>query len=174
MSNKKAVALIVTLSVALLAAIGVILWGVFFRDQGAPPIPPDYPPQEIESNQKPLEGDEGGKLESPQGGGAINVTYSTEVTVDLSDGTVRVLYANPQASNQNVAILILVEDLVVARSELITPGHGVEELSLQEQARDRLAAGGYDGRLVVRAYHPETGEKAMIDTEGELRITVVE
>jgi hypothetical protein len=73
-----------------------------------------------------------------------------------------------------VAIQILIGDLVVARSALITPGHGVEELSLQASARDRLALGGYDGRLVVRAYHPETGEKAMIDTEGELRITVTE
>ena len=162
------------LALVLILAIGITVWALFFRDSGTPPITPDYPPQGTEQNQKPLEGDEGEKIESPSGGGAINVTYGTSVTVDLSDNKVTLLYANPQASNQNVAILIMIDDLVVAKSEQITPGYGVDTLTLEEYAKERLAVGGYNGELVIRAYNPETGEKAMVDTKGEITITVVE
>lgn len=113
-------------------------------------------------------------MESPEGGGAINVTYNTEVRIDLSENQVTLLYANPQASNQNVAILVMVGDLVVAKTDLITPGHGVDSLVLEGAAKERLMAGGYDGELVIRAYDPETGEKAMIDAKAKVRITVAE
>lgn len=173
--SKKQLAIIASvLALVLILAIGITVWALFFRDSGTPPITPDYPPQGTEQNQKPLEGDEGEKIESPSGGGAINVTYGTSVTVDLSDNKVTLLYANPQASNQNVAILIMIDDLVVAKSEQITPGYGVDTLTLEEYAKERLAVGGYNGELVIRAYNPETGEKAMVDTKGEITITVVE
>lgn len=173
-SKKQLTIIISVLALVLVLAIGVTVWALFFRDSGAEPITPDYPPQGTEENQKPLEGDEGDKLESPEGGGAINVTYSTAVTVDLSENKVTLLYANPQASNQNVAILIMIDDLVVAKSDQITPGHGVDTLNLEEYAKERLTVGGYDGELVIRAYDPDTGEKAMVDTRGEITITVVE
>ena len=173
--SKKQLAIIASvLALVLILAIGITVWALFFRDSGTPPITPDYPPQGTEQNQKPLEGDEGEKIESPSGGGAINVTYGTSVTVDLSDNKVTLLYANPQASNQNVAILIMIDELVIAKSEQITPGYGVDTLTLEEYAKERLAVGGYNGELVIRAYDPETGEKAMVDTKGEITITVVE
>ena len=165
--------LVPVLCIGIVLCMAVTIWALFFRE-GSKPITPDYPPQGTEQNQKPLEGDEGDKLESPSGGGAINVTYGTSVTVDLSDNKVTLLYANPQASNQNVAILIMIDDLVVAKSEQITPGYGVDTLTLEEYAKERLAVGGYNGELVIRAYNPETGEKAMVDTKGKITITVVE
>ena len=173
-SKKQLIIIVSVLALVLILTIGITVWALFFRDSGTPPITPDYPPQGTEQNQKPLEGDEGEKIESPSGGGAINVTYGTNVTVDLSDNKVTLLYANPQASNQNVAILIMIDDLVVAKSEQITPGYGVDTLSLEEYAKERLTVGGYDGELVIRAYDPETGEKAMVDPKGEITITVVE
>ena len=165
--------LVPVLCIGIVLCMAVTIWALFFRE-GSKPITPDYPPQGTEQNQKPLEGDEGEKIESPSGGGAINVTYGTSVTVDLSDNKVTLLYANPQASNQNVAILIMIDDLVVAKSDQITPGYGVDTLTLEEYAKERLAVGGYNGELVIRAYNPETGEKAMVDTKGEITITVVE
>ena len=164
--------LIIILSVGIVICTGVTIWAVFFR--GGDDISPDYPPQGIESNQTPIDGDDSGKLESPEGGGAINVTYGTAATVDLSEKTVTFYYANPNASNQNVSILITVNDLVVAKSDLITPGNQVSKLELQKEAASRLQVGGYNAELVVRAYDPESGEKAMVDTKGELTLTVTE
>ena len=164
--------LIIILSVGIVICTGVTIWAVFFR--GGDDISPDYPPQGIESNQTPIDGDDSGKLESPEGGGAINVTYGTAATVDLSEKTVTIYYANPNASNQNVSILIMVNDLVVAKSDLITPGNQVSKLELQKEAASRLQVGGYNAELVVRTYDPESGEKAMVDTKGELTLTVTE
>ena len=164
--------LIIILSVGIVICTGVTIWAVFFR--GGDDISPDYPPQGIESNQTPIDGDDSGKLESPEGGGAINVTYGTAATVDLSEKTVTIYYANPNASNQNVSILIMVNDLVVAKSDLITPGNQVSKLELQKEAASRLQVGGYNAEPVVRAYDPESGEKAMVDTKGELTLTVTE
>ena len=164
--------LIIILSVGIVICTGVTIWAVFFR--GGDDISPDYPPQGIESNQTPIDGDDSGKLESPEGGGAINVTYGTAATVDLSEKTVTIYYANPNASNQNVSILIMVNDLVVAKSDLITPGNQVSKLELQKEAASRLQVGGYKAELVFRAYDPESGEKAMVDTKGELTLTVTE
>lgn len=164
--------LIIILVTGIVICTGVTIWALFFRGGGD--ISPDYPPQGIESNQTPIDGDDSGKLDSPEGGGAINVTYGTAAKVDLSEKTVTVYYANPNASNQNVSILIMVNDLVVAKSDLITPGNQVSKLELQKDAASRLQVGGYDAELVVRAYDPDSGEKAMVDTKGELTLTVTE
>ncbi len=173
--SKKRLAIIAAiLALILFLAIIVSVWALFFRDRGSQTITPDYPPQGTEENQKPLEGGGDEKMESPDGGGAINVTYGTNVTVDLSENKVTLLYANPNASNQNVAILIMIGDLVVAKSDQITPGHGVDTLNLEAYAKKRLVIGGYNGELVIRAYDPETGEKAMVDTRGTITVTVTE
>lgn len=165
--------LIPLLCVLLILCIGITIWAVFFRDN-SDPITPDYPPQGTEQGQKPIEGDNGTQAESPEGGGSIDITYNVSATVSLSKGTVELLYANPGASNQNVAILIMVGDTVVAKSDLITPGHGVDSLPLEEAAKKKLQVGGYDAELVIRAYDPETGEKAMVDTKGEMTLTVTQ
>ena len=164
--------LIIILVTGIVICTGVTIWALFFRGGGD--ISPDYPPQGIESNQTPIDGDDSGKLDSPEGGGAINVTYGTAAKVDLSEKTVTIYYANPNASNQNVSILIMVNDLVVAKSDLITPGNQVSKLELQKEAASRLQVGGYNAELVVRAYDPDSGEKAMVDTKGELTLTVTE
>ena len=164
--------LIIILVIGIVICTGVTIWALFFRGGGD--ISPDYPPQGIESNQIPIDGDDSGKLDSPEGGGAINVTYGTAAKVDLSEKTVTVYYANPNASNQNVSRLIRVNDLVVAKSDLITPGNQVSKLELQKDAASKLQVGGYNAELVVRAYDPDSGEKAMVDTKGELTLTVTE
>lgn len=169
MKNQKT--LIAILSILIVLCLAVTIWAVFFR--GSDPITPDYPPQGTEDNQKPIEGDTGDKIDSPSGGGAINVTYGTNAIVSLSEKKVTLYYANPNASNQNVAILIMIGDMVVAKSDLITPGHEVTELTLEDYAVSKLQAGGYDAELLVRAYNDD-GEKAMVDTKGEITLTVQE
>lgn len=173
LSKRQLILITAVLAVALVASVGVSVWAVFFRDTGKP-ITPDYPPQGTEENQKPLDEVPADPVPTPEGGGSINVTFHPKVTVDLSESTVSLLYANPSVSNQNVAVLLMIGELVVAKSDLITPGHGVESLKLESYAKGVLQPGAYNGELVIRAYHPETGEKAMVDTRGEITFTVVE
>lgn len=172
MDPKKNSMIIFLFAALLLISCSMIF--VFQRYDQEPKLDPDYPSRETEKNQLHLEDDEGDKLDHSSGGGAINVTYSENVTVDQSNHCVELFYANPQVSNQNVAFMIRIDDLVVARSGLITPGHGIETLDLEPGAGDRLQVGGYDGEIVISVYHPETGEKVMVDIVGKITVTVQE
>ena len=171
--NKKTLLLIIILSAVLIIAICVSVWAIFFREDEEV-LPPDYPPQNTDENQEPIPDDDGGEIETPAGGGAVNVTYAENITVDLSEKKASLYYANPSRSNQNVAIAIVIGETAVVKSELITPGNMVTSLPLVAGAENKLAAGGYDAEIIVYCYHPETGEKAMIDTKGVVVVTVVE
>lgn len=162
------------LLIAIVLCLIVIVWALFFRGESDAPITPDYPPQGTDDKQKPIENDDTDKIDSPEGGGAIRVTFSPEASVSLSDKKVKLYYANPGASNQNVALLIMIGDTVVAKSEMINPGFEINELKLEDYAVKKLQAGTYNATLVVRSYDPESGEKAMVDTQGELSLTVTE
>jgi hypothetical protein len=174
MGKGKIFAIISGVACTLIAAFCVGVFIVRFTQEPAEPIPPDYVAQETEKGQKPLEGDTSEHEADLSGGGTINITYGFDITVSLADEKVYLLYANPGVSNHNVSLLVMIEDLVIAKSELILPGYGVDVLDLDAYAKERLLVGGYDGVLVVRAYHPETGEKAMVDAEGAILVTVVE
>lgn len=166
--------LIVALIALIVLCIGITVWALFFRDTPGGPISPDYPPQGTQDNQTPITGDTGGKIDSPEGGGAIRVTFGTTATASLSTKQISLYYANPAASNQNVSILLMVGETVVAKSDLITPGHEIRELVLDDYAASVLQVGGYDAELVIRSYDPESGEKAMVDTKGEITLTVTQ
>lgn len=171
-NQKKLTAAIVLLSVLLALVLLVTVWALFFRKPTV--LPPDYPPRDTDSHMKPIPDDGGGTIETPEGGGAVNITYAAEVTISLSDKTAHLYYANPSRSNQNVAIAVTVGETVILRSGLITPGNMVTELPLLEGVEQKLVPGGYEAELIVYCYHPESGEKAMIDTRGALTLTVVD
>ena len=61
--EKKRKLLIILLCIGMAICIGITIWALFFRGGGD--ISPDYPPQGIESNQTPIDGDDRGKLDSP-------------------------------------------------------------------------------------------------------------
>lgn len=75
--------LIVILIIGILLCMAVTVWALFFRET-KDPVTPDYPPQGVEVNQTPIQDDSSNKLDTPEGGGAINVTYGTAATVSLS------------------------------------------------------------------------------------------
>lgn len=166
---------VIALSVLTVTSIGVTVGVLVSRGGNTPgPITPDYPPQGTDDNQKPIDGDNDIQIDSPTGGGAIRVTYSPNATADLSEKKITLYYANPGASNQNVRLMIKVGEVYIAKSELITPGNYIEELTLADEAVTRLQAGGYTAELLIQSYDPETNEKAMVDTKGELTLTVTQ
>lgn len=154
-------------------ALCVLLWALFFR-QPKPPLIPDYAPQETEENAETIPDDSDEKLEAPQGGGSVSLTYAKEAIIDLSDKTVALLFANPGKSNQDMVIQILIQDTLIVQSGTLTPGHQVNKLDLPENMAGRLTAGIYEGMYRVLYYDPETGEKAIVNTEIPITITVNE
>ena len=171
-TDKRKQIIIIVLILLLLITIGITVWALFFRDT-TPVLAPDYAPQQTEENAEPFDDDtEGEKLQQQQGGGAVSLTYSKEVTIDLSDEVAKLLFANPYKSNQDMMLQIVIQDTVIVQSGLLTPGHQVTKLDLFDNAK--LSKGIYEGKFVVLYYQKDTGEKAMLNTEIPLTITVEE
>ena len=163
---------IIILILLLLLMISITVWALFFRDT-SPVLAPDYAPQETEENAEIIDDDtDGDKLEQPQGGGAVSLTYSKEATIDLSENIAKILFANPYKSNQDMMIQIVIQDTVIVQSGRLTPGHQVTKLELFDKVK--LSEGVYEGKFVVLYYQKDTGEKAMINTEIPLTIKVEE
>lgn len=163
--------LIPILLIITVIAICVTVWALFFRDSG-PALAPDYAPQEEEQNAETIPNDTGEKMENPEGGGSVSLTYSREVSIDLSDETATLLFANPGKSNQDMVLQIVIQDTVIVQSGTLKPGNQVTALDLLDGAAKKLSAGTYEGNFNVLYYNPETGEKAIVNTEIPITITV--
>ncbi|MDO5558347.1 MAG: hypothetical protein Q4F95_01980 [Oscillospiraceae bacterium] len=163
--------LIIILIIITLASIGVSIWVLFFREKPTI-LAPDYAPHEIETNAIPIEDDDTSKMDSPSGGGAVSLTYSKEVTIDLSDKKAALMFANPSKSTQDIVLQLVIKDTVVIQSGRLTPRNQVTRLDLLEDTENLLVEGGYEGKFVVLYYNQQSGEKAMVNTEIPVSVNV--
>lgn len=175
MSDIKRNILIAALAIILLIALIVGVWSLAASlsnknnapdDETSDNLTPDYPPQATDPNQSPMESDPGGELETSEGGGGVNLTYSSVAFVDLSEGSVSLYYANPSKSTQDMVVRLVVDDEIICSSQRLTPGNQIKSLPLNEEVIDKLAVGGYDAKYVVGCYDRVTSEKAAIELIG--------
>lgn len=172
--GKRTGLLIAILSAVTAVAVCITIWAVFLREKDNGTIlAPDYVPTE-DQNAETIPGDSGEKMEQPEDGGSISLSYAKEVTVDLSEGTADLYFANPGKSNLDMVLQIVIQDTVIAQSGALKPGNQVTLLELPENMAKKLSAGVYEGLFNVLLYHPETGEKAIVNTEIPITITVNE
>ena len=172
----KTTIIIAILAVITVAALCVTMWALFLRepdDNNKVILNPDYAPQNKEENAETIPDDTGDKMENPEGGGAVSLTYSNEVTIDISDKAAALYFANPGKSNQDMVIQIVIQDTVILQSGTLSPGNQVTILNLLEGAEDMLQPGGYEGKFIVLYYDLTSGEKSMVNTEIPVTIDVV-
>lgn len=170
--KRKQLLIILFLLLLLIITTSITVWALFFRNVTYDHAP-DYAPQQTEENAEPIDNDyDGEKLQQQQGGGAVSLTYSKEVTIDLSEKVAKLMFANPNKSNQNMVVQIVVQNKVVVQSGLLAPGYKVTKIDLFDNVR--LSSGKYEGKFVVLYYQNDTGEKAMLNTEIPISVTVEE
>ena len=165
--------LIYILMLITVAAVSVTVWALFFRTPNVT-LAPDYAPVATESHAQPIPNDKGERPDAEPGSGSVSLTYSNEVDIDLSSGKVDLLFANPGRSNQDMVLQIVIQGRVLLQSGRITPGNQVTELELEQNALEMLSPGGYEGSFLIFYYDLTNGEKAMVNTEVPIIITVVE
>ncbi len=160
---------LVQLLLLLLALIAIIVtvWVISNPEI----IDPDYNILEKDENLEEMP-DEGDPVESTGGGGSVVLNFSYDVAVDLSDKKATLYFGLPSNSNKDAVLQLIVDDLLVAQSGRLPPGHQVQTMTVQDNAARRLRKGVYDGVLKVLYYNYETGERAILDTEIEVTITV--
>ena len=172
----KTTIIIAILAVITVAALCVTMWALFLRepdDSNKVILAPDYAPQNKEENAATIPDDTSDKMENPEGGGAVSLTYSNEVTIDISDKAAALYFANPGKSNQDMVIQIAIRDTVILQSGTLSPGNQVKLLNLLEGAEEMLQPGGYEGKFIVLYYDQTSGEKSMVNTEIPITINVV-
>ena len=175
-NQKKTTIIIAILALITVAALCVTMWALFLRepdDNNKVILNPDYAPQNKEENAETIPDDTGDKMENPEGGGAVSLTYSNEVTIDISDKAAALYFANPGKSNQDMVIQIAIQDTIILQSGTLSPGNQVKLLNLLEGAEDMLQPGGYEGKFIVLYYDQTSGEKSMVNTEIPITINVV-
>lgn len=163
--------LILLLLLITAAAVCVSVWAVFLREEKAV-LAPDYAPQQVEENAEVIPDDDAGKLDKPQGGGSVSLTYAREVSIGLESRSASLLFANPGKSNQDMMLQIIIQGTVIVQSGVLKPGHQVTTLSLLDGMEKKLTEGVYEGKFNVLYYDPETSEKAIVNTEIPVTITV--
>ena len=164
-------AAITALCIVTSVAVCMTLWSLFFRKPDII-LTPDYAPQKLEQNQEPINNDSKEKMNVEKGGGAVSISFSDKVTVDLSDKLVNLNFANPNKSTQDMVIQIVIRDQILVQSGKVTPGNKVTVLDLLNGAEKKLVPGGYEGKFIVLYYNTATGEKAVVNTEIPISITV--
>ena len=145
-------------------------------------LAPDYPLIKDEPNSQPTEDDQQ-KFEVSENGGAVALNYSDKVEYGLSDQTVTLFFANPGSSTQAVVLQIIVyggvnvdtgkpEEYLLAESGILRPGYYVERLDADLESNVSLASGVYSGVMRVLFYNEDTGERAVVNTEIPVNISV--
>ena len=164
---------IVNTEIPTFGAVCITIWALFFREPDVI-LSPDYIPPETEEHAQTLPNDSGDKMQSEDGGGSVSLTYSNQVAIDLSKEQAYLLFANPGKSNQDMVLQIVIQDTVIVQSGAILPGHQVLTLDLLDGKASMLVPGGYEGKFVILYYNPDSGEKAIVNTEIPIQITVTE
>ncbi len=163
--------LIILLLCTTSVAVGVAVWAVFLRDDNVV-LAPDYAPPREEQNAREIPGDTGEKMDVPEGGGSVSLTYSRDVDINLAGESASLVFANPGKSNRDMVLQIVIQGNVIVQTDTLKPGNQVTQLPLLKGAAKKLSPGVYDGNFAVFYYHPETGEKAVVNTEIPVKITV--
>ena len=170
--RRKWIKLIIVLTVILILLLLYSLRFCTQQDGDDQPLIPDRLPDGTDPNAESIPGDTGSGPDSSGSGGSVSLRYSDQVSIDLSDNTAFLYFANPSRSDHDLILQIIVQDEVIAQSGCIPAGHKVETLPLLTASASRLREGWYSGKFVLYYYDQQTGEKAAVNTEIPIQIIV--
>lgn len=167
-NDKKKNCIILILLLLLCILVGLGIWFVWFKgsDPNKGTLPTVAP--QIDENAERMEGNDE-KMKQPEGGGAVNIMYTKNASVSLGSRKVSMYFGNPSKSNQDMVLQLLVNDKVIAESGRLTPGSQIKTMDVKDVTG--LSTGRYNAKYVV-GYYYENGEKAIVDTQIPLVISV--
>ena len=151
----------------LIAAI-VLLLCLLFRPK--PPVINPMPSTDphLESIPQDIGTEDDEQHEVQEQGGSVSMIYSLNAYLELSSGKVDILFQNPTKSTHDVVLELYVindtQKTLIAQSGRIPPSTALAQLTMMEGSAV-LDTGMYEGMFKVLYYNPETGERALVETE---------
>ena len=168
MDRRSKTYLILATIIALLA-ICVAVWALFFRAPETPSDPQISPV--ADEHLTPTDDGDDEKMPQAEGGGAVNITYSNEVTISLADATAAVQITNPTRSNQSMLIQLMIQDVKVGQSGTIPPGNQLAVIPLNENIT--IEPGSYDGKFQLLFFDVKTNQQANLTTSIPVNIRIM-
>ena len=168
MDRRSKTYLILATIIALLA-ICVAVWALFFRAPEAPADPEISPV--ADEHLTPTDDGDDEKMPQAEGGGAVNITYSNEVTISLADAAATVQITNPTRSNQSMLIQLMIQDVKVGQSGTIPPGNQLAVIPLNENIT--IEPGSYDGKFQLLFFDVKTNQQANLTTSIPVTIRIM-
>ena len=156
-------------TVVSLLAICVAVWALFFRAPETPADPEISPV--ADEHLTPTDDEDDEKMPQAEGGGAVNITYSNEVTISLADATAAVQITNPTRSNQSMLIQLMIQDVKVGQSGTIPPGNQLAVIPLNENIT--IEPGSYDGKFQLLFFDVKTNQQANLTTSIPVTIRIM-
>lgn len=106
------------------------------------------------------------KLEAPEGGGAVSLTYTKQVNISLADQKAELLFQNPEKSVNELSFRLVITDeagakQVLAQSEVLLPGDKVTEMAVANT--DQLTPGNYEAQYELTFYDEDHNEISAIN-----------
>ena len=156
-------------TVVALLAICIAVWALFFRAPETPADPEISPV--ADEHLTPTDDGDDEKMPQAEGGGAVNITYSNEVTISLADATATVQITNPTRSNQSMLIQLMIQDVKVGQSGTIPPGNQLAVIPLNENIT--IEPGSYDGKFQLLFFDVKTNQQANLTTSIPVTIRIM-
>ena len=160
------------LSLISVAAITTTVWAVWLRE--APMLDPDYAAKETDKGAEKIEGSEGTGESGTMAGGKVNLIYSDEITVYLSNGTAELLVGNSAKSKHNIVAELVIRDKVILQTGAVKPGYRIVDAELEQGAAEILQSGIYNGTLKLYMYDIGTNEREMLSADIAVKVSVKE
>ncbi len=140
-----------------------------------PTVAPEYPLPPEDNKSEDIQDDNSVNPEVGEKNYA-SIKVAREVSVNLKNRQVTLLYQNFNASNKDAVVSLCVlkdnNEYIIARSGLIKVGKEIKTMKLDDNAI-KLVQGVYKGRIKVDFYNETTGEKAATTTDfDDVEITV--
>ena len=168
MDRRSKTYLILATIIALLA-ICVAVWALFFRAPETPADPEISPV--ADEHLTPTDDGDDEKMPQAEGGGAVNITYSNEVTISLANATAAVQITNPTRSNQSMLIQLMIQDVKIGQSGTIPPGNQLTVIPLNENIT--IEPGSYDGKFQLLFFDVKTNQQANLTTSIPVTIRIM-
>jgi hypothetical protein len=166
-SRKPLAIWLICLTLLLALTLLSLLW---MQDaQGEPEQDIYNPLPAVDVNEESLGEDTSEQAASQNGGGAVSLRYSLNAELDLSTGEIQMYFANPSKSNHAVVLELYVVDGegarqgLLATSGLIEPGNSLSKMQFLS-SNIKLSDGTYEAKFGLAFYDPQTGEKALVET----------
>lgn len=103
-----------------------------------------------------------------------SIFYSDEFFLFPEESFLHVLIADPASSQQDIVVQILVQDTLLARSDLLEPGYQMQRIDLLPGILEKLSPGRYNAVLNVLYYDHTTKEKTDMNISIDASLIVLE